>query len=72
MKSKPFPSEFDKGALLEEIKKLDDQGILHAIRGTKDLDEAPGSYKDILQVMSNQEDLVDKLVELKPLAVVKG
>jgi len=58
--------------LQEEIKKLDDQGILHAIRGVKELDEAPGAYKDIDIVMKNQEDLVEIVVELTPLGVVKG
>ena len=58
--------------LEEEIKNLDDQGILHAIRGKSDLDEAPGSYKPIDVVMNNQKDLVDILVELTPLAVIKG
>ncbi len=55
-----------------EKKVLDDLGVIHAIRNKKDLDEAPGSYKDIAVVMKNQEDLVDIVVELKPLAVVKG
>ncbi|NTU69213.1 RtcB family protein [bacterium] len=58
--------------LEEEIKKLDDLGVIHAIRGTKDLDEAPGAYKDIDEVMKNQEDLVEILVELTPLGVIKG
>jgi len=58
--------------LEEEIKKLDDQGIIHAIRGRKDLDEASGAYKDINEVMENQNDLVDILIELSPLAVIKG
>jgi tRNA-splicing ligase RtcB (3'-phosphate/5'-hydroxy nucleic acid ligase) len=58
--------------LEEEIKKLDEQGILHAIRGKKDLDEASGAYKPIDVVMKNQEDLVEVLVELSPLAVIKG
>lgn len=58
--------------LEEEIKKLDDVGVIHAIRGQKDLDEAPGSYKDIDVVMENQKDLVEILVELTPLAVIKG
>ena len=58
--------------LEEEIKRLDDQGILHAIRGKGDLDEASGAYKDIDVVMKNQEDLVDILVELTPLGVIKG
>jgi tRNA-splicing ligase RtcB len=58
--------------LEEEIKRLDDMGVVHAIRGVKDLDEAPGSYKDIDIVMENQKDLVEILVKLTPLAVVKG
>lgn len=58
--------------LEEEIKKLDDQNILHAIRGKKDLDEASGAYKPIDEVMKNQEELVEILVELTPLAVIKG
>jgi tRNA-splicing ligase RtcB len=45
---------------------------LHAIRGKKDLDEASGAYKDIDVVMRNQEDLVEVLVKLSPLAVIKG
>lgn len=56
----------------EQRKLLDDQGILHAIRGKKDLDEAPGAYKDISIVMENQKDLIEVVVELSPLAVVKG
>jgi len=55
-----------------EKKKLDDQGIIHAIQGIDDLDEAASAYKDIDVVMRNQEDLVSILVELKPLAVIKG
>ncbi len=58
--------------LKEEIKKLDDQGIIHGIRTVKDLDEASGAYKNIDTVMENQKDLVSIQTELKPLAVVKG
>ncbi|ADJ28670.1 RtcB family protein [Nitrosococcus watsonii] len=58
--------------LKEEVKSLKDRGILHAIRHRKDLDEAPGSYKDIDEVMANQVDLVDVQIELQPLAVIKG
>lgn len=56
----------------KEKKFLDDQGIIHSIIETSDLDEAAGAYKDIHQVMENQKDLVEITVELKPLAVVKG
>ncbi len=58
--------------LKEERKKLEDQGILHAVRGRRDLDEAPGAYKDIDQVIENQLDLVEVIVTLRPLAVIKG
>jgi tRNA-splicing ligase RtcB len=55
-----------------EKKALDDKGIIHNIRTASDLDEAPGSYKDIETVMAEQTDLVDILVKLEPLGVVKG
>jgi tRNA-splicing ligase RtcB (3'-phosphate/5'-hydroxy nucleic acid ligase) len=58
--------------LANEIKRLDDQGIVHGIRNTSDLDEAAGAYKDIDTVMKNQEDLVKIIHELSPLGVVKG
>jgi len=58
--------------LKEEIEKMENQGIIHGIKSEKDLDEAAGAYKDIDLVMENQKDLVKILVELKPLAVVKG
>ena len=55
-----------------EISRLDAQGIIHSIRSQRDLDEAPGAYKNIGEVMKNQEDLVDIVLELEPLAVIKG
>ncbi|TKG91535.1 RtcB family protein [Puteibacter caeruleilacunae] len=58
--------------LQEEIKQLNKQGIIHAVRNPSDLDEAPGAYKDIHTVMNNQKDLVKIIEELHPLAVVKG
>jgi tRNA-splicing ligase RtcB len=36
------------------------------------LDEIPGAYKDIDQVMANQTDLVDVVAELKQILCVKG
>jgi len=53
-------------------KILDDIGVVHGMRSVKDLDEAPGAYKDLSVVMGNQADLVDVIVELKSLAVIKG
>jgi tRNA-splicing ligase RtcB (3'-phosphate/5'-hydroxy nucleic acid ligase) len=58
--------------LEKEQKNLNDQGIIHSVTSNDKLDEAPGAYKDISVVMKNQSDLVDILVELSPLAVVKG
>ncbi len=56
----------------KEQELMNQQGILHAIRGVDDLDEAPSAYKDIDIVMLEQEDLVDIVVKLQPLAVIKA
>jgi tRNA-splicing ligase RtcB len=56
----------------EEKLKLDSQGILHGIRGKKDLDEAPGAYKNIEEVMRYQVKLAQIERVLKPIAVIKG
>ncbi|OIO07579.1 RtcB family protein [Candidatus Falkowbacteria bacterium CG_4_9_14_3_um_filter_36_9] len=58
--------------LEEEIEKLDKKGIIHAIRSRKDLDEASGAYKNIAEIIKNQDDLVEVMVKLSPLAVIKG
>ena len=59
-------------SLEEQVEILDARGVVHGVRHQRDLDEAPGAYKDIDVVMNNQRDLVEVLVELHPLAVVKG
>ncbi|NLL56879.1 MAG: RtcB family protein, partial [Clostridiales bacterium] len=59
-------------SLEEEQRKLDRLGVVHAIKRKRDLDEAPSAYKNIVQVMADQEDLVKIAVKLWPLAVVKG
>ena len=56
--------------LEQEQRKM--TGVIHSLRSTKDLDEAPGAYKDIDDVMNNQRDLVSISVKLMPLAVIKG
>jgi tRNA-splicing ligase RtcB len=56
--------------LEEEQRKM--EGIVHGMRTQNDLEEAPGSYKNIETVMENQKDLVEVLVELTPLASIKG
>lgn len=42
------------------------------LKGELDIGEAPAAYKDINEVIKNQEDLVLPLVQLWPLGVVKG
>jgi tRNA-splicing ligase RtcB len=59
-------------SLEDEVAKLEAQGIVHAIRGQKDLEEAAGAYKNIDEVMANQTDLVKIVTELAPVAVIKG
>lgn len=56
----------------KEQAALDAKGIIHSVRSVDDLDEAPSSYKDIDIVMSEQQDLVEVVMELTPLAVIKG
>lgn len=58
--------------LKEEMHKLDAQGIIHAIRTQKDLEEAASAYKDIEQVIANELDLVKIKTRLLPIAVIKG
>ena len=57
-------------SLSDEQEKM--QGVVHGIRSITDLDEAPGAYKDIQEVMANQTNLVEIVTELTPLAVIKG
>ncbi len=61
----------------ERVLKLDEErqklkGIVHGLNSKHDLDEAPGAYKDIHDVMDNQKDLVQVLLTLSPLGSIKG
>lgn len=56
--------------LAEEQQKMN--GIVHGLRSQNSLDEAPGAYKDIAEVMRLQQDLVSISLTLTPLASVKG
>ena len=58
--------------LKSEISRMNALGIIHGIQEQNDLDEAPSAYKDIDTVMANQQDLVKPIVELSPIAVIKG
>jgi tRNA-splicing ligase RtcB len=55
-----------------ETEQAKMQGILHGLRTRSALDEAPGAYKDIDEVMALQRDLVEISVTLTPLASIKG
>lgn len=55
-----------------EAGKMNKLGIIHDVRSKSDLDEAPGAYKNIDEVMRNQQDLIEIKIQLKPLAVIKG
>jgi tRNA-splicing ligase RtcB len=58
--------------LAEEQAKMDALGIVHGMRNKSNLDEAPGAYKDIDAVMTDQADLVRPIVKLRPLGSIKG
>lgn len=55
-----------------EQAKLDEMGVVHDLRGVKNLDEATGAYKDIESVMADQNDLCRVEVELTPMLSIKG
>lgn len=55
-----------------EQKRLEQLGVVHGLKNTNDLDEAPSSYKDIDEVMKNQSDLVSIVRELTPILSIKG
>lgn len=57
-------------SLDKEVAKMD--GIIHGLCGVKNLDEAPGAYKDIDEVMENQKDLVKIQIKLTPIGSIKG
>ena len=56
----------------DEVKRLEDKGIVHAIRCQNDMQEATGAYKDIEEVINNELDLVKLKYRLLPVAVIKG
>ena len=58
--------------LKEELDRLEAKGIIHAIRGQSDMQEATGAYKDIEAVIANEADLVNVKTRLLPVAVIKG
>lgn len=59
-------------SLTDEIRRMNEKGIIHGIRTVNDLDEAAGAYKDIDEVMASQPDLVEITETLTPVAVIKA
>ena len=57
--------------LQAEIDRLEQKGIVHAIRYQVDLGEATAAYKDIDEVMAWQSDLTKIIATLEPIAVIK-
>jgi tRNA-splicing ligase RtcB len=68
--------EFTRTTTVEEANKSIEgvvfKGWGKKRRGGLDWSEAPGAYKDIDEVMAQQEDLVRITVRLRPLGVLKG
>ena len=58
--------------LKAQQKILDDLGVVHGLNTQNGLDEAPGAYKDIDEVMANQVDLCNIEVVLTPILSIKG
>lgn len=58
--------------LEDEIRRMDEQGIIHGMRSKNDLDEAASAYKDIDAVIEQEKDLIKVVTRLKPVAVIKG
>ncbi len=57
------------------LKKLEDQGISIRVASPKlVMEEAPESYKDVIQVVEtcHQAGISKKTVKLRPIAVIKG
>ena len=59
-----------KAFSLEDLERQTENVICRKDRGV--LDEIPGAYKDIDQVMANQSDLVEIVAELRQVLCVKG
>lgn len=58
---------------IEQEQELMDQiGVLHTIENINDLTTAPSAYKDIDIVMQEQQDLIDIMIKLQPLAIIKA
>jgi len=69
-------AEFNRTHTVEECE-ADMEGIVFGgwgktRKGTPDISEAPGAYKNIDEVIAAESDLVEVVVKLRPLGVMKG
>lgn len=55
----------------DQMALLDQHGIIHDMKSRGKLDEAPGAYKDIEEVIKAELDLIKPVIRLRPLAVIK-
>lgn len=72
MGRKEFCRTHDLTVVNNSIKHVVFEGWKTDRKGNVEYSEAPDAYKDIDEVMENQQDLVKPLYKLKPLAVAKG
>ena len=59
-------------AELNEVEFVEQMKDIVSDAGVKRLDEAPGAYKDIFEVMDQQKELVETIHLVKPILNVKG
>jgi len=58
--------------MAEEIRQLEEKGIIHAIQHQNDMQEATGAYKNIEDIIAQEADLVKVKYRLLPIAVING
>jgi tRNA-splicing ligase RtcB len=59
-----------KGIVFAGFKKT--KGKRAAMGTMYELDEAPGAYKNIEEVIADETDLIEPIMRLLPLGVLKG
>lgn len=59
-------------SLEKELAILENQHIIHSLRGKEQLDEATSAYKDIDKVIAEQKKYIKIIKKLKPFIVLKG
>ncbi|MBQ2978933.1 MAG: RtcB family protein [Bacteroidaceae bacterium] len=58
--------------MAEEIRQLEEKGIIHAIQHQNDMQEATGAYKNIEDVIAQEADLVKVKYRLLSITVING